>query len=67
MAPFTEITLRDYLAGQALAGLLASFDGDQSLPTESVAARLAYDYADALLAARELEPNLEGVMCDDRR
>jgi len=44
-----KIGLRDYFAGQALAGLLAQYGngGNQSLAIES------YDIADAMLAERE--------------
>lgn len=43
------MTLRDWFAGQALAGLLASDDGSTR---ENVAAE-AYDIADAMIAARK--------------
>ncbi len=43
------MTLRDYFAGQALAGLLA----DSNASSRSLYAKDAYDLADALLAARE--------------
>ena len=43
------MTLRDYFAGQALAGLLA----DSNASSRSVYATDAYDLADAMLAARE--------------
>lgn len=45
------MSLRDYFAGQALAGLLTSTatDGDD---WDTIAAK-AYDSADAMLAARE--------------
>lgn len=46
------MSLRDYLAGQALAGLLA-FPG-KDFPS-SVIAFGAYDVADAMLAEREKE------------
>jgi hypothetical protein len=41
------MSLRDYFAGQALAGMLAG-----AAPVPSRAGSLAYGYADALLAAR---------------
>jgi hypothetical protein len=41
------MTLRDYFAGQALAGMLAADDASYMR-----AAELAYGYADAMLAAR---------------
>ena len=53
------MSLRDWLAGQALAGWLASFEDDQH-PIPSASAqyegnpwRLAYEMADAMLAARD--------------
>jgi hypothetical protein len=45
------MTLRDWFAGQALAGMLAnpdSWTGDRGV--------MAYRYADAMLRAREVEP-----------
>lgn len=60
------MTLRDYFAGQALAGILSSpgefidFYSDRELnPVNGVtgmldlAAKVSYSYADAMLAARE--------------
>lgn len=48
-------SLRDYFAGQALAGLLASYanPGANCAPTSDVAANESYAYADAMLAERE--------------
>ena len=46
----TGMSLRDYFAGQALAGLLA----DSNASSRSVYATDAYDLADAMLAARNL-------------
>jgi hypothetical protein len=43
------MTLRDYFAGQALMGLVNQYHPDG-------AAKLAYEYADAMLAAREVKP-----------
>ena len=43
---FTGMTLRDWFAGQALAGM-----GGLQLPYEE-AARVSYEYADALLQER---------------
>jgi len=42
------MTLRDYFAGQALAGICA----DPNMPTVEKTAELAYRMADAMLAAR---------------
>lgn len=44
-----EISLRDYFAGQALAGFCAETGTDVH---ESVLARRAYELADAMLKAR---------------
>ena len=46
------MTLRDYFAGQALAGSLANTDA----PTPEIEARWAYEIADAMLAERAKEP-----------
>ena len=47
------MSLRDWFAGQALAGLLASEGGsDCGFYTAPAAAARAYDIADAMLAAR---------------
>jgi hypothetical protein len=50
------MTLRDYFAGQALAGILAN-DDEMSHPTLEAAqrsiAQLSYGYADAMLEARK--------------
>jgi len=49
------MTLRDYFAGQALAGMCYKadwYDGE-----ENVLARWAYDIADAMLAERERKPD----------
>jgi hypothetical protein len=48
---FLGLRIRDYFAGQALVGLLAS-DAGAGLPPRSVA-QDAYLLADAMLAARE--------------
>jgi hypothetical protein len=46
------MTLRDWFAGQALAGLTA----DPDMPGAARCAALAYAYADAMLRAREVKP-----------
>ena len=46
------MTLRDWFAGQALAGLLAHSDNDETEATSDTASRWAYEYADAMLAER---------------
>lgn len=49
----SDMSLRDYLAGQALVGLMASCAGqDMGCILEEKAAEQAYSYADALLAKR---------------
>ena len=44
-----DMSLRDYFAGQALAGLLAQIPGD----SRNVAVGLAYRLADKMLVERE--------------
>lgn len=51
--PSNGMTLRDYFAGQALAGMLA--DSERSGTLEEYT-RYAYDFADAMLKAREVQP-----------
>jgi hypothetical protein len=46
------MTLRDYLAGQALVGITSSETRVKMSATDGEVARAAYDYADAMLAAR---------------
>jgi hypothetical protein len=46
------MTLRDWFAGQALAGWLASFTSDDAVKAEGCA-RLAYQLADAMIARRD--------------
>ena len=46
------MTLRDYFAGQALAGLMAS-EADGGVYLADHAALRAYEFADAMLKARE--------------
>lgn len=47
------MTLRDYFAGQALAGVVERMNPQGDFPTEDISARMAYRYADAMLRARE--------------
>ena len=60
------MTLRDWFAGQAMQAMLSNFDwmqhvakqfenvsGDQLVP------QMAYEFADAMLAARDLENTLK--------
>ena len=52
------MSLRDWFAGQAMAGMLAYSQNDRSgnwanNASEIAVARGAYEYADAMLAARE--------------
>lgn len=48
------MSLRDYFAGQALAGLVAH--NDYGCVSDQDVADGAYCYADAMLAAREVKP-----------
>jgi hypothetical protein len=52
--PQCGMSLRDYFAGQALAGF--AFRG---LDTTDTAAKLAYAYANAMLAERERKTNAD--------
>ena len=47
------MTMRDYFAGQALAGLLANTNLLEKLNTVKIPAMNAYALADAMLAERE--------------
>lgn len=53
------MTLRDYFAGQALVGILSGLlaaglrGPGQEFPEDHKAARWAYEYADAMLKARD--------------
>lgn len=51
VVPKPGMTLRDYFAGQALAGLIACANVNK--PTRNDYAEAAYNYADAMLAARD--------------
>lgn len=54
VSAFEGMTLRDYFAGQALAGLMAvPYMEQQPSQTVQQRARWAYENADAMLAARE--------------
>lgn len=55
IAPSGGMTLRDYFAAKAIAGVFADSLGDK-LYCEAIAER-AYFLADAMLRAREKEPN----------
>ena len=46
------MSLRDWFAGQALAGMMADIASVNELPGPDAAAKLAYTMADAMLAAR---------------
>ncbi len=54
---FGGMSLRDWFAGQALAGLAQTYSAaafrDQWVLTFADVAKNAYDYADAMLAARK--------------
>lgn len=47
--PATNMTLRDYFAAQVLPSIAEDHSPDH-------AAKLAYEYADAMLKAREVKP-----------
>lgn len=53
MPPPETLTLRDQLAMAALQGLLAEGSCHEDLETYREVADCAYDYADAMLAARK--------------
>jgi hypothetical protein len=59
LSAFDSMTLRDWFAGQALAGLLAAHTGETALPEDKRASRDAYEYADAMLARRNT-PTAQG-------
>jgi len=56
MGMIQGMSLRDYFAGQALAGFLACYDflivAKENQTYEEASAEKAYEYADALLKAR---------------
>jgi len=55
---FPGMTLRDYFAANALQGMISAnvgfFDTNKAREDANLAARSAYEYADAMLKAREL-------------
>lgn len=56
--PTNGMSIRDWLAGQALNGYLASWsdDSDPNFFEPYHAAKTSYAYADAMIAAREVKP-----------
>ena len=50
------MTLRDWFAGQALAGMLINYTTQKFGVGEETCAKGAYLFADAMLAAREAKP-----------
>jgi hypothetical protein len=50
---YRGMTLRDYFAGQALAGMLINYTTQKLGVGEETCAKGAYQFADAMLAARE--------------
>ena len=53
------MTLRDYFAGQAMAGALQNYLTPKCRYTEREVASRAYRYADAMLFARESKEDAE--------
>jgi hypothetical protein len=53
ICPQGGMTLRDYLAGRALTGILMNYPTAKFELTEISVACYAYKFADAMLAARE--------------
>jgi hypothetical protein len=47
-----DVTLRDWFAGQALAGLIGRLIAGTDLYTPQIAAVIAFDVADAMMAER---------------
>ncbi len=47
------MTLRDYFAAKAMQGWLASYGPDDGAPKADTTARMAYEFAGAMLRARE--------------
>ena len=58
------MTLRDFFAAKALQGMLAAGNqwsvNDKAVSTTETYAATAYDFADAMLAARATPPKNEG-------
>jgi len=50
------MSLRDWFAGQALAGLMAGIDKFKEMDVAEAAASFSYLVADAMLKAREVMP-----------
>ena len=48
-----NFTLRDYFAGQALAGIMTNIKQDFGENPQGHIAKICYDYADALIKERE--------------
>jgi hypothetical protein len=53
ICPQGGMTLRDYFAGQALAGMLINYTTQKFGVGEQTCAKGAYEFADAMLTARE--------------
>jgi hypothetical protein len=53
LCPQDGMTLRDYFAGQALAGMLINYTTQKFGVGEQTCAKGAYEFADTMLAARE--------------
>lgn len=52
-----RLTVRDLFAAHALTGIIAGYAADGgSLPDDAKAAKWAYGYADAMIAARDGKP-----------
>jgi hypothetical protein len=50
------MSLRDWFAGQALAGILMNYTTQKFGASEETVAKYAYRYADAIIAARKNQP-----------
>ena len=50
---YNAFTLRDYFAGQALAGIMTNIKQDFGENPLQYIAKICYDYADALIKERE--------------